>query len=649
MPSTPAPAVPVTQTDDAHPQEPAAAQQPKAPQVHLLDLNRIVNSPYNPRKELRETSLQELAESIRQSGVLQPICVRPREEDFEIVYGERRYWAATLAGLTHIPALIRELSDAEAQDAAITENLQREDVSPREEATAYKLALESGRHSIESLVGKFGKSEAYIRSRLKLNELLDTLAELLDREEISVGVAVEIAKYPLDIQRQVYFEHFVEGCRIPWKNARIKEVAKRLYERYMTKLESYNFDKEECHTCVHNTANQVLFKDECDGGCAGCQMRECMTRKNNEYLLQQALKLLKEDARTVLATAGDTPEEVLDALEAEGYHVEELKYYFNYYDMAPQYPEEPQAENFSSEEIFALARQTYDAELAEFVEKTQKLEFDISEGRVRKYAVIRSLDVAIRYETLPEEEQEVPAERPEGDSYRVLVTVVPPSPLEELERQDRRNRQICYEHITGKMKQVLYDAKVSNKPLQKEEQQMFYYAMMRGANTEQRLQQCGFRTKEKGRFTIEEQFSAAGRITPKQQAALIRTFLASFFRTAAPESYCTDETLDTRLLCRFAELNFEKESRAVQQEYLAVYEKRKARIQEQIDDLKAQTEAAELEASAQVVLDDFELEEPEVLPEELPAEPLQIPQLQPLDPEIAPATYDPDEGLLQAA
>ena len=136
--------------------------------VRLLDLNKIVNSTYNPRKNFREETLLELAESIRQSGVLQPICVRPRDEGFEIVYGERRYWAAAMAGLQFIPALIRELSDAEAEDAAITENLQREDVRPREEAAAYKRALQSGRHTIESLVGKFGKSEAYIRSRLKL-------------------------------------------------------------------------------------------------------------------------------------------------------------------------------------------------------------------------------------------------------------------------------------------------------------------------------------------------------------------------------------------------------------------------------------------------------------------------------------------------
>ena len=134
------------------------AEQQPAPAVQLLDLNRIVNSTYNPRKDFRPETLQELADSIRQVEVLQPICVRPKEEGFEIVYGERRYWAAAMAGLKFIPALVRELSDAEAEDAAITENLQCEDVTPREEAAAYKRALESGRHTIESLVGKFGKS-----------------------------------------------------------------------------------------------------------------------------------------------------------------------------------------------------------------------------------------------------------------------------------------------------------------------------------------------------------------------------------------------------------------------------------------------------------------------------------------------------------
>ena len=400
--------------------ETSPAEQPAAhpeTDVRLLDLNKIVNSTYNPRKNFREDTLLELAESIRQSGVLQPICVRPRDEGFEIVYGERRYWAAAMANLKFIPALVRDLSDAEAEDAAITENLQREDVRPREEAAAYKRALQSGRHTIESLVGKFGKSEAYIRSRLKLCELIDALAGMLDKEEISVGVATEIAKYPADIQQEVYNDHFAEGCYSSWKTARIKEIARRLYERYMTKLESYNFDKTECLSCQHNTANQVLFKDECTGGCAGCQNRECMLRKNDEFLVQKAVKLLKDDPRTTLATDGETPAAVLEALEKEGYHVEELEYSVYHYDKGPQMPDAPQAEEFESEEEFSEAQEEYEAEMAAFAEETQQLEFDISEGRVRKYAVIGNLDIEFRYEEIEDEEREMTVNEGQDDEH----------------------------------------------------------------------------------------------------------------------------------------------------------------------------------------------------------------------------------------
>ena len=635
-------------TESAEPQTTVAdtvpVEQPTAhpeTDVRLLDLNKIVNSTYNPRKNFREDTLLELAESIKQSGVLQPICVRPKDEGFEIVYGERRYWAAAMAGLQFIPALIRELSDTEAEDAAITENLQREDVRPREEAAAYKRALQSGRHTIESLVGKFGKSEAYIRSRLKLCELIDALAEMLDREDISVGVATEIAKYPADIQQEVYDDHFAEGCYSSWKTARIKDIARRLYERYMTKLESYNFDKTECLSCQHNTANQVLFRDECAGGCAGCQNRECMIRKNEEFLVQKALKLLKDDPRTMLATAGDTPVAVLEALEKEGYHVEELEYYINYYDTAPQMPDAPQAENYVSETDIAEAQERYEARMARFAEQTQQLEFNISEGRVRKYAVIRSLDIEFRYEELDDEEREVTVDNGQG-GHTVHITVVPPSPLEGLLQRDRRNREICYEHITADMKRLFLDVKVANKPLQKEEQHMFYYAVMQRVMSDSKLRQCGFRPKEGSYLTDEEQFAAAGRITAKQQAALTRAYLVDFFRSAAPEYRCTDETLLTGMMCRFADLNFAEQSKAVQQQYLETYEKRKARLQEQIDALHAKAEAEEMAVSMQEA-PDFEPETmPDLLPDETPDAAPQ-PLIIPMDPDIEPDTRMPEE------
>lgn len=622
--------------------EPNDKERPQAdPKVRLLDLNQIVNSVYNPRKDMRQESLQELADSIRQVGVLQPICVRPMADGFEIVYGERRYWAAALAGLKYIPALVREMTDAEAEDAAITENLQREDVTPREEAAAYKRALDSGRHSVESLVGKFGKSEAYIRARLKLNELIDALAEQLDKEEISVGVATEIAKYPADVQQTVYAEHFAEGCYASWKNTRIKEVARRLYEQYMTKLETYRFDKSECVSCQHNTANQVLFKDECSSGCAGCQNRECMMRKNHEYLMQKALKIQQDDPRTILATVGDAPDAVLETLEREGYYVEELDFYLNYYDEAPERPEAPSADNFETVEEYTSAMEEFEAELAAFTEETQQLEFDVLEGRMRKYAVIGHLDVEVRYEEV--EPEEVEAVNEDG-TRKTFVTVVPDSPKEDLLRKDYRNRQICYEHITADMKKVFSTAKVSNKPLLKEEQQMFYYAVMNRIG-DMRLKQCGFKPKEDSWMTDQEQFAAAGRITTKQQAALMRTFLLDFFRAKAPDYNCTDERLDTQLMCRFADLNFEKESHAVQQQYLETYEKRKARLQEQIDALDAQAEAAAQEASVQASgLEPDDLPKAELDEVDAP-QPVEEPLTIPADPEIKPEVERGETGI----
>ena len=140
-----------------------------------------------------------------------------------------------------------------------------------------------------------------------------------------------------------------------------------------------------------------------------------------------------------------------------------------------------------------------------------------------------------------------------------------------------------------------------------------------------------------------EQFAAAGRITAKQQAALTRAYLVDYFRSAAPECYCTDETLLTGMMCRFADMNFTEQSQKVQQEYLQVYERRKARLQEQIDALQAKAEAEEMAVSMQEA-PDAEPEMPELLPDETPAiEPTPEPLIIPMDPDIEPDIRMPEE------
>lgn len=146
-------------------------------------LMNIQPSNYNPRKHFDEASLAELAESIRQQGVLQPIGVRPivDTDRFEIIFGERRYRAALMAELTEIPAVILHVSDETAAEMAVTENLQRKDVTPIEEANAYQKLMESGRYDVQSLAVQFGKNENYIRTRLKFVSLIPEIAELLER------------------------------------------------------------------------------------------------------------------------------------------------------------------------------------------------------------------------------------------------------------------------------------------------------------------------------------------------------------------------------------------------------------------------------------------------------------------------------------
>lgn len=160
---------------------------------------------------------------------MQAIAVRPRTEGgYEIIYGERRYRASLLAGAKTIKATIyNNVTDDEAEDMSLSENLQREQVRPTEEAKAFKRLLEKGRYDMYSLTARFGRSEKYIYTRLKLNELYAPIGELLDNETITVSVAEEISTYEPDIQKDVYEKHLKEGNGEDWTGYTLN-----LFKRY---------------------------------------------------------------------------------------------------------------------------------------------------------------------------------------------------------------------------------------------------------------------------------------------------------------------------------------------------------------------------------------------------------------------------------
>lgn len=159
-----------------------------------IPLSELMSNPYQPRKVFDEEALKELSSSIKEHGVFQPIIVKKSVKGYNIIAGERRAKASQLAGLTKIPAIIRDFSDEEMMQVALLENLQREDLSAIEEAKAYKSIIESLRITQEELAKKIGKSRSHITNMLGLLRLPLSVQDMVLYGNLSMGHARVLSK-----------------------------------------------------------------------------------------------------------------------------------------------------------------------------------------------------------------------------------------------------------------------------------------------------------------------------------------------------------------------------------------------------------------------------------------------------------------------
>lgn len=162
----------------------------------VLSISEIVRNPNQPRKTFDEDKLAELADSIRQNGVLQPILVRRKGQKYEIVAGERRYQASKLAGLKEIPVVVREIDDDKVFQLALIENLQRSDLSPIEEAKGYKQLLASRSLTQEELAKILSKSRSAIANTLRLMDLPVEVQHMMEQGLLTAGHARAILAVP---------------------------------------------------------------------------------------------------------------------------------------------------------------------------------------------------------------------------------------------------------------------------------------------------------------------------------------------------------------------------------------------------------------------------------------------------------------------
>jgi ParB family chromosome partitioning protein len=154
-----------------------------------VPIESLIPNPFQPRKTFTPEALEELAASIRASGILQPLVVRQRGDRHEILVGERRWRAAQQAGLSHVPAMVREASDAEALELALVENLLREDLNPLEEADAYQRLLAEFGWTQDDLAGRIGKDRSSIANALRLRRLPEVIQDDLRAGRLTMGHA----------------------------------------------------------------------------------------------------------------------------------------------------------------------------------------------------------------------------------------------------------------------------------------------------------------------------------------------------------------------------------------------------------------------------------------------------------------------------
>ncbi|QJR21867.1 Chromosome (plasmid) partitioning protein ParB [Brevinematales bacterium NS] len=177
--------------------------------IQMIDVGKILPNKHQPRKFFGENELKELADSIKEKGVIQPILVTDLGNGrYELVAGERRWRAAKMAGLLEIPAIVRDFSEEDKLEIALIENIQREDLNPIEEALAYKEIMEKLHLSQDELAQRIGKNRSSVANTLRLLKLPDSIQEKLIRKELTEGHARAILMLS-DVDKMIQFAEYI--------------------------------------------------------------------------------------------------------------------------------------------------------------------------------------------------------------------------------------------------------------------------------------------------------------------------------------------------------------------------------------------------------------------------------------------------------
>lgn len=649
-----------------------------------IALDSIVPNDFNPRRNFSEQSLRELADNMTRIGLIHAVTLRPRsdgQEGYSLVCGERRFRAARLAGWETIRAKICPMSDAEAEDFAIAENLQREDITPFEQGQAFKRLIDTRRYDVGTLALHFGRTRDFVLSRIRLLDLIPEVIELLNSEEINISQALELCRYEKEIQREVYDGYFKMGLDCHWRHLRAKELRSRLAGMYLSQLNSYRFDKTECMSCASNRANQVLFAD-C-GDCNVCQNRACMKRKNTEYLIAEAKRLLSECPGIRIGYFEDCSQgEVLQALRDESRPVRALGY-AGYYEAHPEKPEEPRREDFTDEADYTESMNTFRSASEEYEQECADIRRRVESGELIRYAVIGDRGIEFYYdEPIPVTEEQDESNsarqtRPDdspgfsGNTFTTVSDIVSfagesvdpetgeilssqgeemsaktidrAKTQEEIEREEKinvlkerhdNNYQLYLDHMAADMKIALRKTDYREGALTEEEQRIFWFLLLR--TLDRRLYPQFGLNEHDWPISEERQVRICRELTTEQQVLLLREFIRDKLM-----EHCSVPGLISRLSGDFVDIHQPDAYREIRSRHKDVYDRRLSGILQRLKtlgckDAELPVNETELEIRHTLASETLQLHG---TPEDVPFDPNELPQEPPYE---IPQTEEPE-------
>lgn len=563
-------------------------------QIQYIKINQLHESSMNPRKEYDQEGIDQLAESIRQVGILQPIIARLNTSVkkktipiYEVICGARRLAAAGCADLTEVPVIVRELTDEEAFDLMITENLQRKDVSPLEEALAFQSLIDKGKYDHYSLSDRFGKSVTYIRQRIKLNDLIQEFKELLRHDVITVSHAFEISKLEAVYQEEIFKGDF-ENRGQYWGCPTVKQLKGKIENRFTLDLKKATFKLEDitlntaagsCTDCPKNTGSSAsLFPDE-NGHCLD---RICFTNKTTIHLAREIERIQNDEPEVIIGIPGyvyGEEEKQAQQLKEKGVPVVEIRWSNGFSQVyEPELPEMPSAADYGTPEDYEESMEEYQSDMEEYEENLKEYQEKVASGRLRKVfmAVGNEKGKTLLYELNSKAATEVDAAT--GAEISRL------DQIKELQAKDKRNAELAFEKTYLDAKELLSSNVYSNieRELTPLEWKAIYIILLDNIGYVPLREDIN--PTSNGFIKNERKAEIVSKLDINQINRLFRAFLQNKLSTSTPNY----QIIEANSLIQIAAECYPDEVKEIELKHQGVYLKRKESIGNKIDELKNQ-------------------------------------------------------------